>query len=77
MYVPNAKPNSLSFTYYINTKLLAQAINIALAEQNSASKENVISALDKIRDQNIGGFVGTFNRQNRTMYPVNVGIVKG
>lgn len=76
-YLPHEKPNSLSFTYYINTKILAQAIEKVLADKNKVTKETVIAALDHIRNKDIGGFIGEFNRKTRILYPINVSIVKG
>jgi branched-chain amino acid transport system substrate-binding protein len=76
-YTPRAMPNSLSFTYYINTKLLSLGIDAVLAEGGTVTRDTIITALDKIVNKDIGGFIGSFNRDKRTLYPINVGIVKG
>lgn len=76
-YVPGTEPSSLGLTYYINTKLLAQALETVIENDDPINKETVLVALDQIRNRNIGGFIGDFNRKTRTLYPINVSIVKG
>ncbi|MBM3894539.1 hypothetical protein FJ366_03005 [Candidatus Dependentiae bacterium] len=76
-YLPDQTPNTLSLTYYINMKLLAQAIENVIAEKKVVSKETVLTALDSIKDTHLGGFIGEFNRKTHMMYPLNVSILKG
>jgi ABC-type branched-subunit amino acid transport system substrate-binding protein len=76
-YLPDQVPNTLSLTYYINMKLLAQALEQVIIEKKNICKEAVLAALDSIKDREIGGFIGEFNRKTHVMYPLNISMLKG
>lgn len=76
-YLPGQIPSTLSLMYFINTKLLTIAIEHVLSDNKLVTKESVIAALDRIRDQDIGGFVGNFDRKTRTLYPLKISLEEG
>jgi ABC-type branched-subunit amino acid transport system substrate-binding protein len=76
-YLPDQVPNTLSLTYYINMKLLAIAFERIIKDKKIICKETVLAELDSIKNQNIGGFIGDFNRKTHALYPLNVSILKG
>ena len=73
-YFPKDPYNILSLAYYIHATIIVEAIkNI----EGDITKENIISEIEKMKNFDIGGFIVSFNKNNRHAYEHVISIVKG
>lgn len=77
LHLPGQTPNTLSLMYYINTRLLAQAFEHIIKDKKPITKDTAIAALEKIRNIDLGGFIGDFDRNTRTLYPIKISLEEG
>ncbi len=73
-YLPGQTPNTLSLMYYINTRLLMQALDFVVKDKKAITKDTVVAALERIRDVDLGGFIGDFDRKTRLLYPMKISL---
>lgn len=67
---PAALPNVLSFTYYISTRLLIEAL------QHSLEPIEVIHYLEKLQNYSLGGFTVDFDKTTRHLFGSRIFLIK-
>ncbi len=76
-YLPKEQFNILSLAYYIQTKIIIQAL-LQSTENGLVTKEKLIEQLEKMQNYNLDGFQINFNPQNRHLLgEKNIHILKG
>jgi len=73
-YFPEEIPNILSFSYYLSTAII---INAMQSVEGSITKEKIIKAIENMKQYDIEGFTITFDATNRHAFGQKISIIKG
>jgi ABC-type branched-subunit amino acid transport system substrate-binding protein len=73
-FCPDETYNILSLAYYVSAAIVVQAIKNCVG---TITKEKIISNIEKMQDESIGGYKVTFNLSNRHAFGSNILLVRG
>jgi len=71
-FYPNDKPNDISLAYYLHAALIGDALKTIAGE---VTKENLIRAIEEMKNYDLGGFTIDFDPKTRHAYPQHISIV--
>lgn len=74
---PTALPNTLSFTYYICTKIFVNALKKSSLTDNVSSSNDVLSYLESLKNYSLGGFQVNFDTESRHLFGSDIFLIKG
>lgn len=73
-YYPDEVPNALSFSYYISTAIVIEAM---MKIKGPITQQAIIDEIENMQGYDLHGFTVTFNHENRHAFGNNVSIIKG